>query len=254
MLTFTNTIETKEQAVANAKRHREQDMLIAGTYGEGRGKSFRGCSVGCTYKPFEGKVKASSLHALSEPVHGIPEWLTRVRDRIFEGLPDEDRKNWHVDFNEAIPIGVDLDKIKPAFLIMVLESVLDTFDHAENPNVKSAVDNSIALWQRSDIGSEDWLKAAVDAARAARAARAAEAPAGAVAWAVRAARAAEAPAGAVAWAVARAAAQAAWLAWVAAGAVIRAAVDAAVVRAAEAAKYKYFAEQLLILIKQTENN
>lgn len=183
MLAFINTIETKEQALKAAKHHRDADMLIKGTYGEGEGAEFKACSVGCAYAPFQ--TTPGELHKLSESVHGIPEWLTRVRDAIFEGLPSPKNIQWHYDFVEAIPVGADLEAVKPKFLIMILESALETFDHKEFPDVKLAIDGSIALWRRGDIGTDDWNKAAAEAAAlAAQAARAA-------AWAARvAARAA----------------------------------------------------------------
>lgn len=235
MLSFTNTIETKEQAVANAIFHRDHDMLIKGTYQQGTGKEFKGCSVGCTYNAYEGKVDAANLHALSAPVHGIPEWLTRLRDTLFEGVSDARRNNFHVEFFEAIPIGIDEitfeKKVKAPFLILILESALTSFDHAKFPDAKAAIDGSIALWQRDDIGSEDWNKAAEAAAGAAARAAGAAGAAETAAWAAaRAAWAAEAAAGA-----ARAAARAAWAAG-AAG-------------AAEAEKMDYFADELIKLLK-----
>lgn len=111
MKAFKNTIENKSQALAAARKHRKLDMLIKGAYAQGKGNNFKGCSVGCTYKPFEGKVEASDLHELSEPVHGIPQSLTRLRDQIFEGLSEEDAKDWHVNFIMAINAGADLSGV-----------------------------------------------------------------------------------------------------------------------------------------------
>jgi hypothetical protein len=49
MLAFTNTVHTKESAVALAEWHQAQDNYIKGTYGEVslKNNSFKGCSVGC---------------------------------------------------------------------------------------------------------------------------------------------------------------------------------------------------------------
>jgi len=228
MITFTDTIETKEQALAAANHHREMDMLVRGSYGEDDGRAFKGCSVGCTYKPFEGKVKASSLHALSEPVHGIPEWLTRLRDALFESVSENRKDDFHVQFVEAIPVGVSerqLEmKVKAPFMVVVLNTALSLFDHGKHPDVKKAVDRSIALWQRADIGSDGWKKEAAEA----------RAEASAEASAVRAAASAAWAAASAAWAAAsavRAAASAAWA-------------------AASAGSNDHFADELLRLLRE----
>jgi len=158
LLAYTNCEQGKDDAVKAAKWHREQDMLIAGTYFEGDKESFTGCSVGCMYAPYNG-YKGKNLHYLSESVHGIPEWLTRVRDTFFEKLSSDKRNDWHVDFMEAPRKGAPLDTIKPAFMVFILKSNLDNFDHDKFPDVKAAVDGSIALWQRNDIGSDEWESA-----------------------------------------------------------------------------------------------
>ena len=213
MQAFHNDQAIKDKYLARVIAHREADNIIRGTGWE----DGKGCAVGCTLENYD--------HSRYPIELGIPEWLARVEDTLFEGMSLGKSRTWPEEFLKAVNVGADLEKIKGPFLIMVLRSALETFDHAKFPDVKSAIDGSIALWQRDDIGSDEWNKAAEAAwaaAEAAEAARAAEA-----AWAAEAAARA-----------ARAAARAAEAAWAAAEAAARA-----------AAKYDYFADQLLILIK-----
>ena len=152
MLAYTDTIETKEQAVTNAKLHREQDMLIRSSYGEERhGEEFRGCSVGCTYTPFA-KNRHSGFHKLSESVHGIPEELTRLRDYLYEGLPNNRYRDWHVEFTEAIPVGADLSLVGYQFKLWLLkDKTYGVFQYADTQG-KKAINAVAALLRRKIAG------------------------------------------------------------------------------------------------------
>lgn len=186
MKAYTGTV-TKTEFVKELERHQKADLFLKGTYSAGE----KGCAVGCSLKSIaiiKGIKLDPSDHKEYETHLGIPEWLARVEDTIFEGLPLERSKSWPVEFATAIKEGSNLEKIKGPFLIMVLKSTLDTFDHEEHPDVKAAIDGSIELWQRDDIGSEEWHKAAAEAwaaadAAARAAAAAARAAAAAEAWA-----------------------------------------------------------------------
>jgi hypothetical protein len=244
MKAFHNDPAIKAKYLARVDGHIKADNLIRGTGWDG----FRGCAVGCTLEAYD--------HARYPIELGIPEWLAEVEDRLFEGMTETKAHTWPRDFLDAITPGADLEKIKGPFLIIVLESALTTFDHEKYPDVKAAIDGSIALWRREDIGSDEWRAAA----RAAAAAAAAEAAAAWAAWAW-AARAAWAAARAAAAAAEARAAEAA-AAWAARAA--EAAAEAAEARAAEAAaawaaraaeaerKYDYFADELLKLLKSAE--
>jgi hypothetical protein len=136
MKAFTNTVENKKQAVAEARKHRKLDMLIQGSYSETRGGKFKGCSVGCTYEPFKGKVEAPNLHALSEPVHGIPQSLTRIRDRVFEGLSVEDARDWHVNFTLSINVGADLSLCTDKLMLWLMTDKNGILKHANEATNK----------------------------------------------------------------------------------------------------------------------
>jgi hypothetical protein len=212
------TQEIKDIYVARAMAHQAADDFEKGHYWDGK----KGCAVGCLAhdddKPHE--TLARELNT--------PKFIFHLADKIFEGLPLDQSKQWPVDFMQAMPVGLSPEQwdkqIKAPFLIYVLEGTLDTFDHDKSPDVKAAIDGSIALWRRDDIGSEDF-NAAAKAAEAA-------------AWAAGGA-----------WA--------AWAAWAAgaAGAAEAARWAAEAVEAVEAArdeKYKDFSEKLLELMREAK--
>lgn len=136
-------------------KHAEDDELIKGKYWQ----NGKGCAVGCTIH--------SGDHAQYEIELGIPRWLALVEDRIFEGLPDEKAKEWPTKFLSAIHIGADLEKVKAPFLIFVLESMLDKFDHGKYPGVKNGIDDSIALYKKEGATVEEFKAARADTASAA---------------------------------------------------------------------------------------
>lgn len=109
MLTFHNDPQIKEKYLARLKTHAAADEIIQGT----RWANGKGCAIGCTLEKYDHKGFETEL--------GIPEWLARLEDRIFEGLPNADAKNFAVDFLEAVPVGVELERVKWGFLVFVLE-------------------------------------------------------------------------------------------------------------------------------------
>ncbi len=185
LIAFHGQQEIKDKYLARVRWHREQDNLIQGTGWE----NGKGCAVGCTLESYS--------HARYPIEMGIPEWLARVEDTIFEGLPKEKAMLWPERFLSAIKPGADLEKVKGPFLIFVLQSTLATFDHEKFPDVKAAIDSVISLW---GLPEEQRTSAAADAADAAADA------ADAAAYAADAAADAADAADAAAYAAARAAA------------------------------------------------
>jgi len=94
MLSYHNDPEVKAKHVAMAKRHLEADMLIKGTYGQGTGKKFKACSVGCF--AHEIAPKEGGFHGIVSEDAGWPLWLVYLNDRIFEGLPDDEAMQFHL--------------------------------------------------------------------------------------------------------------------------------------------------------------
>lgn len=125
---------TKDQFVAETKRHQRLDHFLKGTYSEG----VRGCAVGCAIKSINrllGKRLHCSIHAELE-YHGIcPEWLARLQDIIFEGLPLDRAKSWPVEFAEAINTGADLATIKTPFIVYILEATISYLNYLDDAQV-----------------------------------------------------------------------------------------------------------------------
>ena len=209
----------RASTIATAERHRAADLLRHGATGR-PSDGAPGCSVVCTVGSYD--------HSLY-PIHlGLPEWLARMQDRIYESLPRDGRHlddEWTVDLLGCIEPGADLDAVLPHILHDILVEVALPVAGSS----VLAVQGVIGLLSRRIAGDEPTLtawgaawaaaraaEAAAEAAEAAEAAGAAGAAAGAAEAAARAAWAAEAAeaAGAADWA-ARAAARAAEVAGVA---------------------------------------
>lgn len=223
---------TKKEFVKEMKMHAKMDAFIKGTYGESEDGIFKGCSVGCALHSVS-RLKGTALdtgdHELFEKYLGVPEWLARLNDTLFENLPEERSKKWPVEFSEAINEGADLDKIKTPYLVYILTENLKTLDSLkvdkEHTQVIKAIEQTRAatlqVIKAHESDDKDELSAAESAARSA---------AESVAWA-----AAESAAESAAWAARSAAWSAAWsVAW----------------SAAESAAFVPHADKLLEMIRE----
>ena len=123
MQAYLNDPALKEDFVAEIKKHQEADQIIQGTYGKGSGESWKGCAVGCSIHSLnrlQGKRYDTSNHKVYETALGIPEWLARLEDGIFEELPVEKAKQWPLCFASAISVGADLEPVKYKFCAFLL--------------------------------------------------------------------------------------------------------------------------------------
>jgi len=147
MKSFHNDQTIKDRYIARIKAHELADEIIKGQYWE----NGKGCAIGCTIH--------SDNHKAYETELGIPTWLAKVEDCIFESIPNKNAKLWPRKFLEAIPVGVNLNSIKAPFLIFVLESVLNKFDHKRFPGVKKAINNIITLYKNNEQNIEKFRTA-----------------------------------------------------------------------------------------------
>ncbi len=218
MKSFHNDQAVKDKYVSRVEQHQLADEIVQGQYWE-EGK---GCAVGCTLH--------GENHGDYETELGIPTWIAKLQDRLFEGMTNEDAKLFPLKFLEAIPLGVDLDQVKAPFLIFVLKGTLDTFDNEKYPNAVKAVNTVIDLYASGCTDIEKFK----EARRAASAA----------------ASAAASYAAASAASAAAAYAAASYAAAYAADAYAAYAADAAAAYAtARQDKYKLYADKLLELFK-----
>lgn len=111
VLSFRGDAALKAIHVAQAERHAAADMLVAGTFGDADDSQFRGCSVGCFAHEIEPTTDAN-WHEVVAEARGLPAWLIRLQDSMFEGLPLTDRASFHVDLAKRIPVGADLEPVQ----------------------------------------------------------------------------------------------------------------------------------------------
>jgi len=237
---------TKKQFVAETIKHQKADAFVRGNYGQLYNGEFKGCAVGCAIKSINNLNNIDldfKNHAEYEKHLGIPEWLAKLEDTIFENVTIERSKTWPVEFAQAINQGSELDKIKASFIIYLMEENIKSidacvYDADKFPDVKKAIDmtrdalNQTIEAQKS--GDKNLILAAWSAARSAwSAAESARSAAWSAAWS-----AAES-----AWSAARSAAESAWSAAESAESAARSAAESAWSAARSAAESAWSAAE-----------
>jgi hypothetical protein len=289
MQSYLNDPKLKRDFVKEVKWHQDQDKIIKGTYQEGSNGDFKGCAVGCSIHSLnrmKGKSYDTSKHKVYETELGIPEWLARLEDAIFEGLPNKLAMKWPLRFAKAIPVGVNLEPVKWKISIFILsESIervlgLDISDDLKKQVVDAIRDVLVVheqaiktgVWARSAARSAAESaaeSAAWSAAWSARsAAWSAAESARSAAWSARSATWSAESATESAWSAARSAARsaaesaawsaacsAAWSAWSAAESAAesaRSAAESAARSAARSAAYTRYADKLIETLKASK--
>jgi hypothetical protein len=175
-------------------------------------------------------------------------------------MSEKKSRTWPRDFLAAIEPGVDLEKIKPAFMLCVLRRALATqekntaFDAEKFPFVaatieqaKAAIKISIALWEGDSAAKSATWSALI----AASAAKIAESAAESAADSAESAAESAASVKSAAWSAASAAESVKSAAWSAASAA-ESAAKSATDSAAESAEFDYLADELLKIIAALE--
>ena len=161
MLTYHNDPELKKAIVEEMNNHRTADQFIKGSYKEWDGTTFKGCAVGCAIDSFNkklGKKYSNDDHAVFEDAIGVPEWLARLQDTIFEGLPNNESSQFAVDLLEAIPVGVKIDAVKWKFTAFILKENIERVLLLENISEllkKQVVDSIRGCLSLYESGIED---------------------------------------------------------------------------------------------------
>jgi len=145
----------KAEFLEQSKAHFATDMLIQGTYSRGDAENFKGCSVGCHLYHIKSKwspeqIHTNSRHAIVSGYYGYPEWLALLQDTIFEGLPNGESAEWHVQLAEtltALPNEYDW----PAALHRVHIAILRVIDSAQ---AQAVVQQVIDLHERAIRGEQ----------------------------------------------------------------------------------------------------
>ena len=217
VLSYHNDPAVKAWHVEQAKKHLAADMLRAGTFGETYGGQFRGCSVGCFAHDID--PDAGEYHAIVAGKAGWPEWLVRLNDTLFEGLPEGEREAFHVELRERVPVGVDLEPVRHKIAIARIDRLLDAQRKALAANEGDARDaiagvidamTTVRRCHEAEIGGNACAWSAWSAARSAAASAAESAAESAWLAAELAAWSAESAARSAAWSAASAARSAAY--------------------------------------------
>ena len=121
MIAYHNDPKIKSDILQVLRSHYDADDFIKDTYWQ----NGKGCAVGCTIQ--------SGRHVEYESRFGIPQALANLEDCIFEGLPNEQAKEWPVRFMNAVPVGADLSKVQWRFLHWLLT------DENVNPGINDPI-------------------------------------------------------------------------------------------------------------------
>ena len=168
---------TQETFAEMARRHRDADMLVANTFKMIDGQA---CSIGCFCHDYG--LAPDDFNGLSK-ITEYPEAAHRLQEAIFEGLPKEERADWHVAFAEKAATVTDwqtvIDKTVLASLRIaephdtskskVVAMVITLYERRLNGDNPSDAEWAAAwAWNAADAAAADAAAdAAVDAARAA---------------------------------------------------------------------------------------
>ena len=164
MLAYHSDKKLKQSVLAQMAAHREADTLIQGY---GYWKDGKGCAVGCLIH--------SNNHAEYETRFGIPIYLARLEDEIFERLPVKEAKEWPERFLNAIAVGIDLSMVFYKFMHWLLVDPQDgVLQYANTERTKKNIIKVASLYKQYIDGelSLEQFRAAAAAAAAAYAAAA----------------------------------------------------------------------------------
>lgn len=84
VVSYHNDPAVKTKYVERMRGHIKADALVRGLGWDSKKK--RGCAVGCTLENYD--------HAQYPIELGVPEWLARLEDTLFENLPEKDAKTF----------------------------------------------------------------------------------------------------------------------------------------------------------------
>src|SRR4051794_6556141 len=124
LVAYHNDSATKEKYVNRLAEHRRLEHLTQGAGWERNGRT-KGCAVGCTLENYD--------HSLYPVELGLPEWLARLEDHLFEALPKGEAEQFAVDFLNAIPVGANVEPVRHRLGIMRQEAALERLKDNKEP-------------------------------------------------------------------------------------------------------------------------
>ena len=145
----------KLKYVGRMRAHWVADELVHGIYWEGG----KGCGIGCTVH--------SAYHNAYETELGMPEWLARLEDEIFESMSEAASYQFPLRLLSAIPVGfAEWDRLYHDFCAHILKDICG-FDRTKCPDVAAAVDTIVHLHEQMTEGDDQAWMAAAESARSA---------------------------------------------------------------------------------------
>ncbi len=170
MKSFHNDPAIKAKYIARLAEHRRLEHLAQGVGFYCGPEGTKGCAVGCTLEAYD--------HSLYPTELGLPEWLARLEDRIFEGLPKGQAEQFAEDFLAAIPIGADVGKVRSQLAVLRLTRQLPWLDKNPEPYARQCAESLRQVIACHESGestrSADSAAAAAESARSAASDSAAE--------------------------------------------------------------------------------
>lgn len=167
--------ELKSALVAEIRKHREQDQVVQGSYGEDSTGKFRGCAVGCAIHALadiNGKFLFTDDHEIYERELGLPRILAELQDVIHEVLSDESFPTWPERFMEAVPTETDLSLVFPKFALWFLvDEEYGILNYAIGTKHQEAVEEAAGLFSAIVAGEHIPLQVWKDCAELARSVR-----------------------------------------------------------------------------------
>ena len=133
----------KAKYIARMREHQEADELVCGIDWE----NGKGNAVGCTVHTDNSTAYETEL--------GMPEWLARLEELLFEGMTNETAQQFPVKLLEAVPIGFsDWDDVYHGFCAHTLREC--RFDREKFPDVVVALDIIVDLHEDRSRDGEAW--------------------------------------------------------------------------------------------------
>jgi hypothetical protein len=243
-LSFKSDPLIKQQLIKRMDHHIAADNLLQ----KATGANGKGCTVWCALN--NGELHKGYDHSAFPDILGLPEWLARLQDTIFEGLGVDDAKAFSSAWPKAIPVGKNLEPVKWRFCAFVMKENIERvllldIDDSLKKQVVDSINGVLSLHERAATTGIWDRSAAWSAAESARSA--AWSAARSAAWS--AARSAAGSAAESAWSAAESARAAAGSAAESA----RSAAGSAAGSAAESARsaaYRRYADELLRLLAE----
>jgi len=146
---FHNNSQLQQEFLDRAQSHYDADEIIHGVYWE----NGKGCAYGC--------MTHSSNHKDLESLYGMPEWLGRLVDILFEGMENKYSKEFYLSFIKTVasPSFLGFDNWQHIYHQLCLHILEKECKNIDYPLVKQAISDIITLHRTEETDKEKWSAA-----------------------------------------------------------------------------------------------